>query len=278
MLGRASLRRRWGLALSEARVEMGHTVARSARGRAAFARVRRAAPLGPLVVALLLAGCTTARQGDTGDPFEQTNRSTYNFNDRFNNNVTLPIAWVYVNCVPGRVRKGMHNVLSNVGSPVTFANDVLQGELSRAGETLARFLVNSTVGLGGLFDVGAMHSLPRHVSDFGQTLAVYGVGSGPFLVLPIIGPSTPRDIVGTGVDLIADPLLYVPADWPLLARVGAVVGIHSVLPLEKNAGSIVLRRQLGQGSVDPYATMRSVYRQQRAREIQGGILVPDRDD
>lgn len=267
-----------GLTLSEARVEMGHTVATGAWGRAAFARVRRAAPLARLVVALLLAGCTTARQGDPGDPFEQTNRATYNFNERFNNNVTLPIAWVYVNCVPGRVRKGVHNVLNNAEAPVIFANDVLQGELGRAGETLARFLVNSTVGLAGLFDVGAVHGLPRHVSDFGQTLAVYGVGSGPFLVLPIIGPSTPRDIVGTGVDLIADPLLYVPADWPLLARLGTVVGIHTVLPLEKNAGSIVLRRQLGQGSVDPYATMRSVYRQQRAREIQGAILIPDRGD
>lgn len=257
---------------------MGHRVATGAWGRAASARLRCAAPFAPLVVALLLAGCTMARQGDLGDPFEQTNRATYSFNNRFNSNVTLPIAWVYVNCVPGRVRKGMHNALNNVESPVTFANDVLQGEVGRAGETLARFLVNSTVGLGGLFDVGAMHGLPRHVSDFGQTLAIYGVGSGPFLVLPIIGPSTPRDILGTGVDLIADPLLYVPADWPLLARVGTVVGIHALLPLEKNAGSIVLRRQLGQGSVDPYATMRSVYRQQRAREIQGGILVPDTGD
>lgn len=254
---------------------MGHTMARGQAGRAASKRVRGAMPLVLLLAALFLVGCASGPQGDLGDPFEQTNRATYAFNDRFNTNVTLPIAWVYVNYVPGRVRKGLHNALGNVESPVTFANDVLQGQLTRAGETLSRFLLNSTIGLGGLFDVGAMHGLPRHQSDFGQTLAVYGVGSGPFLVLPLIGPSTPRDILGTGVDLFADPLIYVPADWPLLARAGTVVGIHTLLPFERNAGTIMLRRQLGQGSVDPYATMRSVYRQQRDREIQGGIAVPN---
>ena len=257
---------------------MGHRLALGVANRAAPQWARRTRPFALLVAALLLAGCATGPQGDLGDPFERTNRATYSFNDKFNSNVTLPIAWVYVNYIPGRVRKGVHNALSNVESPVTFANDVLQGGFGRAGETLARFLLNSTIGLGGLVDVGAMHGLPRHLSDFGQTLAVYGVDSGPFLVLPLIGPSTPRDILGTGVDLIADPLLYMPADWPLLGRVGTVVGIHTVMPLERNAGTILLRSQLGQGSLDAYATMRSVYRQQREREIQGGVLVPDTDD
>lgn len=246
--------------------------ARTRRG-AAQGRLRPRAALA-IVALLLVSGCATAPKGAMPDPFERTNRVTFAFNARFNANVTLPIAWVYVNYVPIRVRKGIHNALGNVETPITFANDVLQGQFSRAGETLARFVLNSTLGMGGLVDVGAMNGLPPHQSDFGQTLALYGVGSGPFLVLPLIGPSTPRGIVGTGVDLFADPLTYIPADWPLLRRVGTVVGVHTVLPFERNAGAILLRRQLGQGSLDPYATMRSVYRQQRTREIHGSMSEP----
>jgi len=230
-----------------------------------------------LLAVLALGGCATAPHGDPGDPFEPTNRALYAFNTKFNSKITLPIAWVYVNYVPGHVRKGVRNVLANVESPVTFANDVLQGEFTRAGETLARFVLNSSIGLGGLVDYAAMHGVPRHQSDFGQTLALYGVGPGPFLVLPIIGPSTPRDILGTGADLAVNPLFYVPADWTLLAHAGAVVGTHSFAPFEQNAGSIVLRRNLGRNSLDPYATMRSVYRQQRAKEIWGS-LPPMPDD
>jgi phospholipid-binding lipoprotein MlaA len=238
---------------------------------------RRPAAWMAVLAVLVLGGCATAPHGNAGDPFEPTNRAIYGFNTTFNTTVTLPVAWVYVNYVPGHVRKGVRNALGNLESPVTFANDLLQGEFTGAGETLARFVLNSSIGLGGLVDYAAMHGLAAHQSDFGQTLARYGVGSGPFLVLPVIGPSTPRDILGTGVDLAADPLFYVPADWPLLAHAGVVVGTHTLAPFEQNAGSIVLRRNLGQGSLDRYATMRSVYRQQRAKEIWGG-LPPMPDD
>ena len=199
-------------------------------GRGVAPALRRLRPAAALLALLALCGCATAPHNGLNDPFEQTNRAIFRFNDKFNTNVTLPVAWVYVNYVPRRIRTGVHNVLDNVESPVTFANDLLQADVTGAGETLARFLLNSTMGLGGLVDVGKVYGLPAHESDFGQTLARYGVPSGPFLVLPLIGPSTPRDILGTGVDLVADPLFYMPAEWTLLDHTGAVIGIHTVSP------------------------------------------------
>jgi phospholipid-binding lipoprotein MlaA len=233
-----------------------------------------------LLPVLLLSGCThgLANSGALGhipDPYEKANRAIFAVNQKFNSSVTLPIAWVYVTYVPGRVRKGVHNALSNVESPVTFANDLLQGRIGEAGTTLFRLVVNSTAGLGGLVDVAAASGVPGHESGFGQTLALYGVPSGPFLVLPLIGPSTPRDVLGTAGDLVADPLFYIPSDWSLLGHAGAVVGVHTLLPLETNAGAVLLRQKLGESSVDPYATMRSAYRQQRARQIGGDDATPD---
>ena len=240
-------------------------------------RVRRLECIVAVLAALSVTGCAASPPGAIEDPFEHTNRAVFSLNNTFNKYVTLPIAWVYVEQFPAPLRQGINNVLANLESPVTFANDLLQGHAGRAGETLLRFALNSSGGLGGISDVAARNGWPRHVSDFGQTLAVYGVGSGPFLVLPLIGPSTPRDTLGAGVDLLADPLVYFPADWPLWMRVSAAVGVHTLSPFEDNARNIVFRNQLGGQSVDPYGTMRSIYRQQRVKEIAGtqGPPVPD---
>ena len=225
---------------------------------------------------LLLAGCATAPPGTLDDPFERTNRAVFAFNNKVNDYVTLPIAWLYLKKLPGGVRKGVNAALANLQSPVTFANDLLQGRVRGAGETALRFVVNSVAGLGGIHDVAAENGLPFHKSDFGQTLSVYGIGSGPFLVLPVIGPSTPRDTLGAAVDFLADPLIYLPPEWSLSTRIGVAVGVHILSPFEENARAIVFRNQLGGESVDPYGTMRSVYRQRRAREIEGGPPpVPD---
>lgn len=228
---------------------------------------------------LVLAGCATAPGGDpaANDPFESTNRAIFRVNDEFNKQVTLPVAWVYVNYLPVRVRIGVHNALQNIESPVTFANDLLQGRVTRAGETLARFVLNSSAGLGGFVDVGKMNGLPPHESDFGQTLALYGVPSGPYLVLPLIGPSTPREIAGTATDFAADPLFYLPPGWPLYVHASVIVGIHTLAPFEKHAGAILLRQKLGSSSLDPYATARQLYFEQRARDIESGRPAPPPD-
>ncbi|MGD0190181.1 MAG: VacJ family lipoprotein [Rhizomicrobium sp.] len=219
----------------------------------------------------LLAGCTTTSREalDANDPFEPMNRAVFTFDEKFDKYVVLPAAGFYLGYVPVPIRKGLHNAVANLNSPVTFANDLFQGEVGQAGRTLGRFGLNSTVGLGGLVDVATPAGLTAHRSDFGQTLARFGIGEGPFVVLPIIGPEPPRDMVGDAVDLAIDPLTYLPGSLPLGDRIGIAIGFHVVNPFERHARNIFLRQELEKDSLDPYATMRSTYRQVRAREIAG---------
>ena len=223
----------------------------------------------PAIVAtgLLLAACSTAAPAN--DPLAPMNRVFFRVNEKFNKYVVLPAADLYLYKMPVRMRLGIHNAVANLELPVTFANDILQGEVNRAGETLGRFTLNSTAGLGGILDVAVRAGLPGNKADFGQTLAKYGVGEGPFLVLPILGPEPPRDLLGDAVDLAFDPLTWIPPSWPLAVRIGTAVGLHVVNPFEGHARNIFLRQELGKDSLDAYATMRSSYRQQRAREISG---------
>jgi phospholipid-binding lipoprotein MlaA len=225
----------------------------------------------------MLAGCTTTspEAATANDPFEPMNRAVFRFDETFDKYVVLPVAGFYLQKLPTPIRKGLHNAVANLSLPVTFANDIFQGELSHAGETVGRFTVNSTVGLGGILDMATPAGLPAHSSDFGQTLARLGVKEGPFLVLPIIGPEPPRDLLGEMVDLALDPLTYLPTTWPLGDRIGIATGLHVANPFETHARNIFLRQELEKDSLDPYATMRSAYRQLRAREISGGAPVAD---
>lgn len=227
--------------------------------------------------AALLSGCTTDSQEalNANDPFEPMNRAVFQLNEKVDKYVVLPIASVYLYNIPNPVRKGFHNIVSNLSLPVTFGNDLLQGEPGAAAEIAGRFAMNSTFGLGGFADLAKPAGLPVHLSDFGQTLAKYGAGEGPFLVLPIIGPEPPRDLVGDVADLGLDPLTYVPPAWPLADRIGTAIGLHVANPFETHARNIFLRQELEKDSLDPYATMRSTYRQVRAREIAGGKPTSD---
>jgi len=152
---------------------------------------------------VLLASCATQDVSGANDPYEATNRKIFNFNQQLDKAVMKPVAQAYVDVVPEPARDGVHNFLVNLNLPVTFANDILQGEIERTGETVARFTVNTTIGIGGLLDVATRIGVPFHTEDFGQTLAVWGVGEGPYLVLPLLGPKPPRDAVGYAVDSIA---------------------------------------------------------------------------
>jgi phospholipid-binding lipoprotein MlaA len=222
--------------------------------------------------ALGLAGCTTSSPEAVAanDRFEPMNRAIYDFDEKFDRYVVLPLAGLYVNNVPKLVKVGVHNVFVNAEEPVTVANDILQLEFVRAGRMTARMALNSTAGLGGLVDLAAKHGLPEQTADFGQTLSRYGIGEGPFLVLPIIGPEPPRDLVGDGADLFIDPLTWLPIGWPMLDRLGVTAGVHVWNPYLTHARNMLLRHELEKGSLDPYATMRSIYRQQRDWEINGG--------
>lgn len=194
------------------------------------------------------------------DPFEEFNRAVFKINDITDHYLIGPIARAYGNVTPEPVKRSLKRALQNLGAPVRFANDILQGEASNASTTLGRFFINSTVGLAGLFDLADDIGLEYHESDFGETLHQYGVDSGPYLVLPLFGPSTVRDSVGFAVDFVMNPFTHVlPTDANL------AIGLsESIIMREAYNNKIETLRDT---SIDPYATFRSIYVQQREAQL-----------
>lgn len=216
---------------------------------------------------------------DENDPLEGINRAIFGFNDFVYSYVLGPVADAY-GLLPGEIRTVIGSFLSNLRAPLVFANDLLQGEFGRAGNTLLRFGMNSTIGFGGMVDVAESAGYPGHNEDLGQTLAVWGVGDGPYLVLPLLGPSNPRDAIGQYlVEPFVDPFnLYLKNteqdEW-IYTRIG-VSTIHQFSNIRSELD------QLRRTSVDYYAAVRSLYRQRRAAEINNGELgdlpaIPDFD-
>ena len=200
---------------------------------------------------------------ELNDPVEPTNRFFYKVNDGLDTYLLRPVAVAYRNYVPGGVRRPVHNVLVNIATPAAFANDVLQGHPKKAGTMMMRFLINSTAGAGGLFDVATDLGYPDHDTDFGLTLAIWGVGDGPFLFLPVLGPSNPRDAVGFGAQAGLDPLTY--AGFPGSNTLGfSRAAVGAVDTRERLIDTI---DSIKRSALDPYATFRSLYRQNRAAEI-----------
>ena len=206
-----------------------------------------------------------AQAEQTRDPLEGTNRFLYKVNDGLDTYVFRPVAVGYRTVVPGAVRRPIHNALNNLGAPVVFVNDVLQTKPRRAGDTMMRFLINSTAGGLGLFDVATDWGYPAHGSDLGVTLALWGVGDGPYLFLPLLGPSNVRDASGFAGDAVFDPLTW------------ASFGGSTAVSVSKFAvGAVDARERLiepiddvKRTALDPYATFRSVYRQNRQSVIDG---------
>ncbi|MBV9735040.1 MAG: VacJ family lipoprotein [Acidisphaera sp.] len=231
-----------------------------------------------LLAALLsvgpLLGCATrppasdpealAEYNQTNDPLEPTNRFFYRVNDALDVVVLKPVAEAYRYAVPRPVRTGIHNALANLSTPVLLANDVLQAKPRRAGDTLVRFVVNSTVGVVGIFDVASGWGYRAHDNDFGITLALWGVSDGPFLFLPVLGPSNPRDATGFGVDIALDPLTYIGQGAIVTDLKWARYGVSATDERERVLDPV---DQIKKGALDPYATFRSLYRQHRDSEI-----------
>lgn len=227
--------------------------------------------LAATLLALAAAGCATATPPsqsalDQNDPYEAQNRKVFELNQKLDRYIALPVATFYVDTVPEPARTGVHNFLTNLEVPVTFANDVLQGAADRAADSLGRFVINSTFGVGGLIDVAQKLGVREHVSDFGETLAVYGVDSGPYLVLPVIGPSDPRDAAGYVVDIALDPSTWISWRSSTFFKIG-----RSVLDIvDERAQNIEALNEIERTSVDLYATERSLFRQHREAEINHG--------
>lgn len=208
-------------------------------------------------------------QADTpNDPLEKGNRVVWAVDLKLNDYVLTPVAKKYRDNLPQAVRHAVTNVLHNLESPVILLNDALQGNGPRAGDTFARLWLNTILGLGGLIDVGTASHIPFHEADFGQTLGVWGVGPGPYLVLPLLGPSDPRDLVGKLADSEADPYGY--------ALRGS--GISTEADLTREAVDVVNSTsqhiddmaELRRSSLDFYAAVRSLYQQERAGAVRDG--------
>jgi phospholipid-binding lipoprotein MlaA len=236
----------------------------------------------PLAVAGLmmigLAGCATPPPADdpdavadfkqVNDPLEPTNRVFYAINQGLDTVLIRPLAIGYTWIVPPYGRSRIHNALSNLGSPVVLANDMLQSKPRRAGDTLMRFLLNSTVGVAGLFDVATDWGYPYHSADFGETLALWGVPEGPYLYLPILGPGDPRDTGGYAGDYLLSPLTWIGFYNKSSTLSDINYAKFGLTLLDVRAGLLDTLDKATEQALDPYATVRSLYRQHRQSEIQ----------
>ena len=222
-----------------------------------------------------LAGCATRPPAtdaeatqefrENNDPYEPANRVGFAISDGVDTYFLAPVARAYRYAVPGAIRRPVHNVLQNMTTPVLFINDVIQTKPRRAGDTFMRFVINTTAGVGGLFDFASEVGYPVHDNDFGTTLALWGVPEGPFLFLPLLGPSNPRDATGFGVDLLFDPLTYTPSGHGLRTLGAARIGVGIVDTRERLLDEI---DSIKKTALDPYATFRSLYRQNRESTIE----------
>lgn len=197
--------------------------------------------------------------GEDDDPLEGLNRYFYDLNNALDILIFRQFAEAYRVVVPDGVRRSVTNFLRFLRTPVILANDLLQGDLKRAEITTSRFIVNAAIGFG-FFDVAADSGLPYHEEDFGQTLAVWGVDSGPYLVLPLLGPTTLRDGTGRGVDILLDPLTYVLTTPQSMGR----FGVTALDARERNLDTI---DEIRRDALDEYARVRSLWLQNRRKEI-----------
>jgi phospholipid-binding lipoprotein MlaA len=229
----------------------------------------RAGILCGVVSISLLGGC--ASNGNPRDPLEPLNRAVYSFNDGFDKVLAKPAAEAYRFVLPNFVRTGFSNFFSNLNDVIVMLNSLLQGKFTQGVSDFARLFVNTTVGVLGLFDVATEAGLEKHNEDFGQTLGYWGIGDGPYLVLPFLGPSSARDTVGWVGDFYAWPVTYVEDDttrWVL-------IGVRFV---SSRADLLEASKILETAALDPYVFVRDAYLQRRRNLVYDGNPPPDEDD
>jgi len=246
-------------------------------GRSVLATLPRIAALAAAMVAFVVSGCATAPNSTDreavaefaklNDPAEPTNRAIFEINRGLDRALLKPVAKAYRDHMPKFIRDRVDHALNNLRSPVIFLNDLLQGKIDRAIATVARFMVNSTWGLLGLNDIASDLGMEGHDEDFGQTLAVWGVPEGPYVMLPLFGPSNPRDTVGLVVDFLTDPFNIWAGNTD---RSYAILGRAGGRAVDERAIHMEALDDIERTSLDYYAAIRSLYRQRRADQIQDG--------
>lgn len=210
-----------------------------------------------------MTGCASTPDAPPGDPLESFNRSVYEFNDAADRAILKPTAEGYQKVTPKPVRRGVRNFFDHLDDVTVLVNEMLQLKPERAAGTFSRLVWNSTLGLAGLIDVASSMDLPKHEEDFGQTLGYWGVDSGPYLVLPFLGPSTVRDGTGLLVDYRTDPVRYVDDETTRWSLRGLRV-------LDRRAELLRAGRVLDEAALDPYSFLRDSYLQRRNYLIHDG--------
>lgn len=196
------------------------------------------------------------------DALEPINRAIFRVNEVLDGLILKPMVHIYLGVMPEFGQKIVRNALTNLSSPVVFLNSVLQGDVNNAEKTLGRFAINSTVGIAGAFDVATKMGIPKeHKKDFGQTMGVYGAGTGTFVELPLLGPSDVRDTFGLVADIFSDPFTYIFTTDESLVRAG-VAGIV------RRGDYLKVTDRVYRDSLDPYATLRSIYLQNRDKVVR----------
>ena len=234
---------------------------------------RTARILQVLVCLLLLGGCATLPPGskhDARDPWERMNRATYKFNDGFDRAIAQPVARGYRKVTPNFAQTGVRNFMDNLNYPITMINDLLQGEIKAFGNDLSRFMVNSTLGIGGLLDPATRAGLDKNDRDFGQTFGKWGIKKGPYLVLPFLGPSDVRDGIGRLGNVYATPRHYLFNsywDWGLY-----------VLDAVDTRARLLDTTKILESAYDPYSFLRNAYLQNRDFKVHGDQSHPQEED
>lgn len=218
-----------------------------------------------VILAAVLVGCTSVPkdQRDPRDPWESFNRGTYKFNTDFDNAFVKPVARGYKAITPEQVDRSITNFFNNVADVTSAVNNLLQFKLSRFGSDVGRVAVNSTVGIVGLFDVATNMGLPSYKEDFGQTLGYWGFGPGPYVVLPLLGPSSVRGTFGWAGDILVDPFFSVSKDeiyW----------GFVALRLIDTRADLLKASEIIEENAIDPYSVVRDAYLQRRRNQVYDG--------
>lgn len=219
---------------------------------------------------LMLSGCATGPNANPRDPLEPFNRGVYQFNDAVDRAVIKPVATAYRDVLPSPVRTGVTNFFANLQDAWSFVNNTLQLKGEAAGNSLVRFGVNTFLGLGGVLDIASEMQIARHTEDFGQTLGYWGVGAGPYLILPLLGPSTVRDTAALPVD----------AQGNLVAGVSDVSTRNSLTTLNllnRRARLLQASDMLDQVALDPYTFTRDAFLQRRQNDVYDGYPPDDNE-
>lgn len=215
-----------------------------------------------LCAATFLAGCASGPNRTAGDPLEPMNRVVFKVNDAVDRTIAVPVAKGYQKVTPQPLRTAISNFFSNLGDLSNIANELLQLKITDATEDVIRFAMNTTFGIGGLIDFATLARLPKHHQDFGLTLGRWGVPSGPYLVLPVFGPSTFRDSVGLAVDVRFNPLNYIEPS--------ARTPLYVVQFVSARSDMLAATNVLEQAALDKYSFVRDAYLQQRKSKLSAG--------